>query len=672
MSVPQHVLSDQLSEVIGNRRVTSAVFTTFNFDPGFFELHVLPLLFPNEKFSEAEKVRLLQLEDCLRSLRNLAVYYDANALAQDGESPKLGYDRIDVHWKRGVFHPKMILLLAQDDEFDGREFLIACVQSANITRAGWWENIECAHIEVAEDKRLAEHPCSFRNDLMAILGRIRRSLPNEHHGALDEIHQFVRYRTNPTPNEQMDNNDVSGTRLYSGANQLNFADWLNAEAVIPRGWNLEVVSPYFDRNNANALDQLIKATEPKQTRVFLPQSEDGTALVSDTVYNQVKSIAGVSWARLPEGFTQRKGAVTENLAPRFIHAKVYRFWRKQKADLIVVGSINCTKPAHSEANQGNLEAGFLLSASNQKLRPVWWLENLVVESIRFVETTPEETDGNDHALFDVFVKYDWARHEVAVRLEGKLSFPIAFLNSTENVLFSLDSIGESELHVCSQIAADKVRDAIQASSFLNVQCKDVTWRVLIREASFSHRPSLLTELTPDEILKYWSLLSAEQRTAFLERRMFESVEGLAKPTETLIDTTESVFHRFSGIFHAFGHLYRHLCESLDAERISDAECRLLGAKYDSLPELLRKVVDQDESDPLFVYITFLTAKQLRVELGKKYEWFFNHRTDMIEELDHLIAQGLERRSQIELDGDDDAAESFFNWFETMFLTEFNA
>ncbi len=43
--LPTAVLSQVLAEAIEGRQVRAAVFTTFSFDPGFFELNVLPLLF---------------------------------------------------------------------------------------------------------------------------------------------------------------------------------------------------------------------------------------------------------------------------------------------------------------------------------------------------------------------------------------------------------------------------------------------------------------------------------------------------------------------------------------------------------------------------------------------------------------------------------------------------
>ena len=118
-AIPQAVLSQRLGEAIGGRRVRSAVFTTFSFDPGFFELQVLPLLF-SQSFSQVDKVRLLQLEDALRGIDHLAVYYDRAALSQDAEPARLDYRRIDVHRRTGAFHPKLAFLLLEDgDEGSG-------------------------------------------------------------------------------------------------------------------------------------------------------------------------------------------------------------------------------------------------------------------------------------------------------------------------------------------------------------------------------------------------------------------------------------------------------------------------------------------------------------------------------------------------------------------------
>ena len=39
-NIPSAVLSQQLGDALDGRTVRAAVFTTYTFDPGFFELHV--------------------------------------------------------------------------------------------------------------------------------------------------------------------------------------------------------------------------------------------------------------------------------------------------------------------------------------------------------------------------------------------------------------------------------------------------------------------------------------------------------------------------------------------------------------------------------------------------------------------------------------------------------
>ena len=59
-TIPMHVLAERVKEAIDGRRVRCGIFTTFSFDPGFFELNILPILF-DQPFSQPDKVRRLQL-----------------------------------------------------------------------------------------------------------------------------------------------------------------------------------------------------------------------------------------------------------------------------------------------------------------------------------------------------------------------------------------------------------------------------------------------------------------------------------------------------------------------------------------------------------------------------------------------------------------------------------
>src|SRR5688572_3125556 len=122
------------------------LFLTFQFDPGFFELEVLPALL-DVPVSHAEVPRLLQLEAALRDLPyGVTVIYDLAGLCVSDQSPRLDIRRIPARVRTGIFHPKNVLVLTEDadvapDGARGRRLLVAAL-SANLTRAGWWENVE--------------------------------------------------------------------------------------------------------------------------------------------------------------------------------------------------------------------------------------------------------------------------------------------------------------------------------------------------------------------------------------------------------------------------------------------------------------------------------------------------------------------------------------------------
>lgn len=680
---PQAVLSIRLAEALRGRRLRSAVFTTFNFDPGFFELQVLPLLFP-QSFSQVDKVRLLQLEDALRDVDHMAVYYDRGALSQDAEPARLDYRRFDVRRLRGVFHPKLALLLVDEprgssgDTGDPHHALVVVCLSANLSRAGWWENVECAHIEVLRDRKLAPDRVSYRRDLLAVLRRIRTCASRDDaHPALDAVHAFVRNRLPSKPYAKARGGGRWRTRLFGGEGGLDLADWLAALHLGGRDWNLEVLSPYFDARGAAPLERLAGVIKPRETRVYLPRDADGAALVTADAYRATTALNGVRWAELPGQVTQRSGGASgERLAPRRVHAKVYRLWRPEGREIVLVGSVNCTSAAHGHGGAGNLEAAFLVDVSDRKQRRSWWLTPLESDADRFAAAVPDETDGLDEAPVGVSVRYHWGNHALAVRLDGKTAFPIEVTDVSGGGLFAIEHAEEKQWCVCAPTAAAALRESLLSSSFVVMRRDDAHWRVLVREEGMAHRPSILSELNPEEILEYWALLSAEERAAFIERHaaIGEEIEGITAAETNPLLGGDTLFDRYAGVFHAFGCLRRNIAQALQDGRYGDAEIRLLGAKYDSLPELLRKILkrsdgeDGDDADPVHEYVTFLTAKQVRESLGSHYPRFFGEHRSGVRELDRLIAAGIARRDTI-FPGGDAANRSFLDWFEPAFLND---
>ncbi len=124
MTASTRVLSEAFAEKIGGRRVLAALFTTFTFDPAFFELEILPLLFEGRisgGFSPNEKMRRVQLEECLREVAGIDVFYDRGGLVANAQSATLDFRRIDVSRPSGVFHPKLVFVLLENPPTEGDE-----------------------------------------------------------------------------------------------------------------------------------------------------------------------------------------------------------------------------------------------------------------------------------------------------------------------------------------------------------------------------------------------------------------------------------------------------------------------------------------------------------------------------------------------------------------------
>ncbi|MCK4785983.1 MAG: hypothetical protein KAV87_19660, partial [Desulfobacteraceae bacterium] len=378
--IPQKVLSQQLGDKIAGRRIRTAVFTTYTFDPGFFETHILPVLF-DKPFHQVEKVRRIQMEDAIRSLDEVAVYYDRAALSQEAQPAQLDFRRIDVRKATGAFHPKLILLLVEnhtgEENSDPDDLsLIVAALSANLTRAGWWENVETGHIDEIPNRDCPDSRTAFRKDILSMIQRLKGCCAyDEDHSALDRIHEFLIHRANRNPIIQVTMNGRYHTRLFCG--QKNLPAMLEELKLYRDCENLEIISPYFDKTPGQTLQKIINAVEPSRVRVFLPRNMDGSAAVTEETYNAINDLDNVEWANLPDDFLRPGGRKNiDNMPPRRVHAKVYRFWMKGGSNITLVGSINLTSPGHSHSGAGNFEAAFLYDISDENFPNRWWLELL--------------------------------------------------------------------------------------------------------------------------------------------------------------------------------------------------------------------------------------------------------------------------------------------------------
>lgn len=668
--IPTGILSDRLTRAIRGRRVTAAVFTTFTFEPAFFEEEVLPILF-ERSFSHASALRLAQLEEEIRGVRQLAVYYDRNALQPGAGSARLDVRRIGISRKTGCFHPKIVAALVEETDSKTEETttsLVLAVLSANLTRAGWWENLECAEIVELRDGQ----KCSFRKELLGASKAIRESVPGEEsHQALGMVEHFVKRLDVET---RRTSSGVLTPRLYFGQSKL--PEFLAGELELPPGvFHLEVISPYFDAT-AGTLASLIEKLEPKSTTVFLPQTDNGAVRCRRELFDDIKALPNLRWGKLPADILRRSKTIEEGQAPRFVHAKVYRLWsRAQEKEYVLVGSVNLTSPAHSRAGAGNFEMAMLVQNPEPRSIQAWLKPIEDDDTPGEFQLDSSEDDVSEAVPPPITVTYSWDTGQARYFWEETGAAPgAAEVGSAGVPLYRIDPIVRNTWVDLPADVGAALRERLTGTSFLDIAVDGgPTATILVREEGMAYKPSLLSQLTVEEILHYWSLLSAEQREYFLQERFSALLarEGVTLPRGKTLATSTSLFDRFAGIFHAFARLEEHVSSAIEDDREAEAVYRLFGKKYDSLPSLIEKVMDTPEADPVNQYVTLLSAKQLMRRLAEKDEdhaAFFETHAVRAREVEQSLECIDKVRAAFAFD-DLEERQRFFGWFDKRFLED---
>ena len=142
------------------------------------------------------------------------------------------------------------------------------------------------------------------------------------------------------------------------------------------------------------------------------------------------------------------------------------------------------------------------------------------------------------------------------------------------------------------------------------------------------------------------------------------------PVTSPLSRGETFFDRFAGIFLAFGCLERAVRASLTkGGSRRDAEYRLFGEKYDSLGNLLNRVVKEaaeDKGDLVEQYVMALCAKQLERELRREYPEFWGEYSSDVKKLRERIDVALSVRQRL-VARDPKEMPAFLKWFDDWFL-----
>jgi hypothetical protein len=670
--IPRSVLSEHFEERLSGRRVLGLLFLTFEFDPGFFEQEVLPVML-DTPVSHAEVPRLLQLEAALREVpHGVTVIYDWSGLrTSDYRSPRLDVRRIPARVRTGIFHAKNVLILtedldASDDGSYPRRLLVASL-SANLTRSGWWENVEACHVE---DLEAGEVTC-LREPLLELLKQCKnRTTSPDVDEALAPYRAFILGLSHRAQRTQ---NGALWPQFYCGGEDV--ADFLATTIPSGSGYNLEIVSPYFDKTaDAKPLRKLIKALSPKEARVYLPKDSTGSVLCSEEFFDAVRTMDDVSWASLPDDMLRLgKGA---NSGFRSVHAKVYRVFKTfPKQEYFFVGSANLTSAAFS-ATGGNFETGFLVEVDPLR-KPDFWLQAERHKPQIFTAPDPEESAIDKNAL-PVQIRFSWKDKNAFGFWDGKKPSPAIALKSAGVALGEGLRWPPREWTALPVALSVRIAEELRSLSLITVILADGReGPILVQEEGMSLKPDLTRTLPVSDILEYWSLLKPEQRQAFLDGRIDllgpKDPSGANPPPTCSVGIQNDMFQRCAGIFHAFAILERRVKEALTAKHEAQATALLFGQRFDSLGTVLQRVL-RDESgdttpdsfDLINRYLVLMCAQQListvRVEASEFWRKFPDQATAILERL----SERSEVRDRI-VSIDPQKLPDFMDWFDRWFL-----
>lgn len=673
MAIPRQVLSEALQRQLSGRRVLGALFITFEFEPDFFELQVLPALL-DTPVSHADVARLLQLEADLGGLdHGVSVFYDPAGLRTTAAAPRLNVRRFPVRIPTGIFHPKNLLVLTEDrdpgeDGQQARRMLVGTM-SANLTRSGWWENVESAHFE---DLRAGE-TTRLKSGLETLLDRLNALTTNEAgREALKPYRAFIR---GLGEDQRKSQDGWLKTHFYVGGTEAgtDVAEFLRQHIPRDPGYRLEVISPFFDKAaNASPLKRLVKALQPVETRVYLPRDHTGAAQCSEEMFELVRSTEGASWGLLPSDLLA-SGRGSE-VAERSVHAKVYRVFKPvPKTEFLFIGSPNLTAPGHSGAG-GNLETGVLVQVS-PGTRPDFWLKAETRRPATF-EPRPPEDAIEAEVVLPVQVRFSWRTGVAEARWDGAGQERVQ-IRGAGPVIADDIVLRKGVWEQLPAAASEALRGELVSSSFLTVRASDGREsRILAQEDDMPLKPELLQSLPIRDILQYWSLLKPEQRQAFLEKRAHLLAPSEASQVMVHLEDRnapeDDMFQRCAGVFHSFASLETRVRDALAANRTGQAAAWVFGERFDSLGSLLDRVAAEQTSghaealSDIDRYLILMSGQQLCNELRRDQPEFWHLYTPQAKRLQERLGRRTDIRRRLEATGTGDMA-AFLDWFDKWFL-----
>lgn len=624
-------ISEGFQAAIKGRPVTRAFFSTYCLEPDFFELEVLPLLLDSPGLSSAEPLRYQQLQALMgASGGRFGVAYDAPVFTPT-QAARLEVDYLPLQVDGACHHAKLALIEVDDG---GWPALVVCAGSFNLSKAGWWENIEVGHwVELNADAAPSN-----------ILGPLRAAVDwYLAQGALPVLEALRALLAQWSPSAPHPGCSLYFSLPHAGA----FPDFL---APVAHG-ALEIVSPYFAQDHDNACILAFLQRFARGVTLLLPRDVNLVATVTEDFYSAMRRhLRWCDWhPAVRKAFKLPDAASPEERGYRKLHAKIYG-----GNDWLFVGSVNFSH----QAMFANVEAGFLLTGLDrsalldQDAGAQGYAESMALEA-------PAPQEG-ELRFPPVFLAYDW----LAGRLEARCP--------RSGVLFLHRREGGEPLQVVlhgetawldSPFLREQLRHTSLVRAHWQAEGKSSAERdLMVTQRHVYCRPSILPPLSLQEVLRILQEMHPASRAAAyaglmarLQRRigsLDDSLEFLPSLPDAAVE--DSFFAEFSQVNGAFWRLGRRL-----ATHPRELAYYLDGDQPDSLRGILRALDEpapDAASNPVVRYLTLLGMDELLALHARG---------------DGALAASVRERIRAEEDGPAFAAiedrEKFLGWIKRMFI-----
>lgn len=664
------VVSDRLREQLDGCTVAAAVFTTYTFEPEFFELEVIPLLLPASiPYSSDARVKQFQVREKLRTSElTLEVFFDLKVFRQEGNtSPAMEYLFHGVHLGNNAFHPKVALILAFHRKLE-RHCLLVGAGSNNLTRAGWWDNIECMHWEVLwQDKAPRQFLSQLREDV-AWLQAQRQLACTPDSSALDQIGYFLtecRISGNALP--------VAYYELNRGKERHNVPNFLRKQArdnLNYKNWTLEIISPFFAEDPDNDLAAFFDELHVQEIHIMLPQDAEGNALCSPAYFERINEEEFIHWARWRDEVATALGSKGQVF--RRLHAKIYHFYN-QKQSWAFVGSVNFSRKAMYD----NSEAGFFtkLNRAGPLLEPIKRLTSVKLSAP--LEPPPGEEADDDLRLPQVALAYDWIDQRLQGACEKNLGYTINILTPEGSAAIESFAVTGSGTQWEGSVVA--LEALLRNGSLVKISGTNTRsdkpfqpHRVMLQQTGWTHKPMEIPDLSPAQILAIYADLSPERRELVALNEMIRKLVDLGEagdltgPTDDLV--VKQFFSEYAEIFHAFRRFKRRLAELTEADNQKQLAYYLSGAGMDSLPVLIDHICGEDSTiDSVTLYLMLLCVQEIYTtppyDQGTPIRKHLSRVKQAIKALKTGDTILLELRPGIN-------RRAFFDWFERQFYVTY--